>query len=57
MLPADVTALLAAFKPADLLTTFIAFAPYILGVIGIGIGVSLIKWGMAKVKGMLHRGV
>jgi hypothetical protein len=57
MLPADVTAITTAFSPADLLDTFIAFAPFILTVIGIGIGVGLVKWGIGKIKGMLHKGV
>ena len=54
---ADVTALTAAFNPADLLTTFISFAPFIVTVVGIVLGVALAKWGIKKVSGKLNKGV
>jgi hypothetical protein len=53
----DVTALTAAFNPSSLLTTFISFAPFIVTVLGIVIGVALAKWGIKKVTGKLNRGV
>lgn len=54
---AQVTALTGAFDPQDLLATFIQFAPYIIGVIGVIVGVSLIRWGYHKVRNLLSRGV
>jgi hypothetical protein len=57
MQPADVTALTGAFDPADLLSTFIAFAPFIITVVGIVLGVALAKWGIKKVSGKLNKGV
>lgn len=54
---AQVTALTGAFDPQDLLATFIQFAPYVIGVIGVIVGVSLIRWGYHKVRKLLSRGV
>lgn len=54
---ADVTALTAAFDPATLLTTFIAFAPFILTVVGIVLGVGIAKWAIKKTTGKLNKGV
>lgn len=54
---AQVTALTGAFDPADLVTTFIALAPYIIGVAGVVIGISLIKWGVKTVRRKLSGGV
>lgn len=54
---ADVTSLTAAFTPSTLLTTFVSLAPYILGVAGVVIGVSLIKWGIKVVRRKLSGGV
>ncbi len=53
----DVTALTTAFNPASLLDTFISFAPFIVTVVGVVLGVSLAKWGIKKVTGKLNRGV
>lgn len=57
MQPTDITALTGAFDVNDLLTTFIGLAPYILGVAGIVIGISLIKWGVKVVRRKLSGGV
>jgi len=54
---ATVTALTTAFDPADLLATFQLFAPYIIGVIGVIVGISLVRWGYRKVTGLLSHGV
>lgn len=54
---ADVTALTAAFDTGSLLTTFIALAPYIVGVAGVLVGISLVKWGFRKVRAKLSGGV
>jgi hypothetical protein len=54
---ADVTALTGAFDVSDLLTTFVALAPYIIGVAGVVIGVSLVKWGIKTVRRKLSGGV
>jgi len=54
---AMVTALTAAFDPAALLDTFILFAPYIMIVLGILIGVGLLKWGIRVVRRKLSGGV
>lgn len=53
----QVTALTSAFNPSDLVTTFIALAPYIIGVAGVVIGISLIKWGVKVVRRKLSGGV
>lgn len=57
MLPAQLTALTTAFAPTSLLDGFIAMAPFIIGVIGVVIAVSLVRWGFKKVKGLLTKGV
>lgn len=54
---ADVTAITAAFDVSGLLTTFIAFAPYLIGIAGVLVGVGLIKWGVRKVRARLSGGV
>lgn len=54
---AQVTALTAAFNPAELVDTFVALAPFIIGVAGVVIGVSLIKWGVKVVRRKLSGGV
>lgn len=54
---ADVTALTTAFDPQTLLATFILFAPYIIGVVGVIVGISLVRWGYHKVRSLLSRGV
>jgi len=54
---ADVTALTAAFDPSSLLTTFIGFAPYILTVVGIVVGIGIARWAIRKTTGKLSRGV
>lgn len=55
--PLDVTALTTAFDPSALLTTFIAFAPFILTVVGIVLGVGIAKWAIKKTTGKLNKGV
>lgn len=52
-----VTALTTAFNPASLLATFQLFAPYIVGVIGVIVGISLVRWGYRKVSHLLSHGV
>lgn len=54
---ADITAIKAAFDPSALLTTFIGFAPFILTVLGIVLGVSIAKWAVKRVTGKLSKGV
>jgi len=54
---ADITALTGAFDPASLLTTFIGFAPFILTVVGIVLGVGIAKWAIRKTTGKLNKGV
>lgn len=54
---ATITSLTGAFDPAALLATFLLFAPFIIGVIGVLVGVSLVKWGFKKVKGKLSGGI
>lgn len=54
---ADVTSLTTAFQPSVLLATFVSLAPFILGVAGVVIGVSLIKWGIKVVRRKLSGGV
>lgn len=53
---ADVTALTNAFDATSLTGTFIAMAPYILGVVGVVIGIGLIKWGVRTVRKKLSAG-
>lgn len=49
--------LTSAFAPAQLVDTFVLLAPFIIGVAGIVIGVSLIKWGVKHVRRRLSGGV
>lgn len=53
----DVTSLTTAFDPSALLTTFIGFAPFILTVVGIVLGVGIAKWAVRKTTGKLSRGI
>lgn len=55
--PADVTSLTGAFDVTGLLSTFVAMAPFILGVAGLIIGVALIKWGVKKASKSMKGGV
>jgi len=54
---AAVTALTTAFDPTELLATFQLFAPYIIGVVGVIVGISLVRWGYHKIRSLLSRGV
>jgi len=54
---AAVTALTGAFDPTELLATFQLFAPYIIGVVGVIVGISLVRWGYHKIRSLLSRGV
>lgn len=54
---ADVTALTGALDPSTLLATFILLAPYIIGVAGTILAVSLVKWGIKVVRRKLSGGV
>lgn len=57
MQAAQVTALTSAFDPSVLLTTFIALAPFILGVLGVVIGIQLVKWGVKLVRKRTSGGI
>jgi len=57
MLSADVTALTTAFDVSALFDTFILFAPFIMGIAGVVLGVSLIKWGIKIVRRKLSGGM
>jgi hypothetical protein len=54
---ADVTALTTAFDTSSLVSTFILLAPFILGVAGVIIAISLVKWGVKKIRAKLSGGV
>jgi len=54
---ADVTAITAAFDVSDLFDTFLLFAPYIMIVLGVVIGVGLVKWAIRTVRGRLSGGL
>lgn len=53
----DVTSLTTAFDPTALLATFLLLAPYIVGVVGTVVAISLVKWGFKTVKRKLSGGV
>lgn len=57
MQAADVTALTGAFDVSSLVDTFILLAPFILGVAGVIIAISLVKWGVKKIRAKLSGGV
>jgi len=57
MLPADITALTAAFSTSTLVTGFISMAPFILGILVVVMTVMLIKWGVKKVTHKLSGGL
>lgn len=52
-----VTALTGAFSPTALVSTFTSMAPYIMTVVGVVVGVGLIKWGIRKARQTLSKGV
>jgi len=54
---ADVTALTGAFDPTSLLSTFQLFAPYIVAVVGVLVGVALVRWAYHKIRSTLSHGV
>lgn len=57
MTAADITSLTNAFDPSALLNTFVGFAPFILTVVGIVLGVGIAKWAVRKTTGKLSRGI
>jgi hypothetical protein len=54
---ADVTSLTTAFDFGPLLATFLLLAPYIMGIAGLIVAISLVKWGIKKVRAKLSGGV
>lgn len=57
MTEAQVTALTGAFSVSGLVDTFVRLAPFILGVAGVVIAISLVKWGVKTVRRRLSGGV
>ena len=57
MVAADVTALTGAFDTSGLLDTFVLFAPWIIGIAGVLLGVGLIRWGVKTIRKKLSGGV
>lgn len=57
MTEAQITSLTGAFNVSGLLDTFIDLAPFIIGVVGLVIGVNLVKWGVKAVRKKLSGGV
>lgn len=51
----DVTALTTAFEPGQFLATFLLMAPFIALVVGLIIGVSVVKWGVKTARKQLSR--
>lgn len=52
-----VTSLTSAFDFGPLFDTFVLFAPWIMGIAGVVLGVSLIRWGIHAVRKRLSGGV
>jgi xanthine/uracil permease len=57
MTSADVTSLTTAFDPSTLLATFLLLAPFIIGVVSLLVGISLVKWGIKRASRKLSGGV
>lgn len=57
MTQTEVTALTSAFTVSDLVDTFVLLAPFILGVAGVVLAISIIKWGVKQVRRRLSGGV
>lgn len=52
-----VTQLTQAFKPDAFLQTFITMAPFIMSIIGLIVGISLVKWGVRRASKKLSGGM
>lgn len=52
-----ITQLTAAFDVDKLVTSFIALAPWVMGVAGVILVTGLIKWGVGKVRRRLSGGM
>lgn len=57
MTPAQVTSLTTAFAPGQFFDTWISFAPFMIGIIGVLIAVGLIGWGVRKIRSKMSKGV
>lgn len=53
----SVTKLTTAFNPSGLVDTFVSMAPFVMAVVGTLTVVSLIAWGIRKVRRRLSGGV
>lgn len=53
---ADVTSLTTAFAIDDLFGVFVLLAPWILGVVGFVVAISLIKWGIRVIRRKMSGG-
>lgn len=52
---ADVTSLTTAFEPGQFLATFLLMAPFIVSVVGLIIGIAVLKWGVRKARTTLSK--
>lgn len=52
----DVTSLTTAFDIGDLFGVFVLLAPWILGIVGFVIAISLIKWGVRVIRRKMSGG-
>lgn len=57
MTEAQTTALTQAFAPGQFFDTWIQFAPFMIGIIGVLIAVGLIGWGVKKIRSKMSKGV
>lgn len=53
----QVTQLTTAFAPGQFFETWIDFAPFMVGIIGVIIAVGLIGWGVKKIRSKMSKGV
>lgn len=57
MTQAQVGELTNAFAPGQFFDTWVQFAPFMIGIIGVLIAVGLIGWGVRKIRSRMSKGV
>ena len=57
MTTAQITELTGAFAPGQFFSIWVDFAPFMIAIIGVLVGVGLIGWGVRKIRKRLSGGV
>lgn len=56
MTEAQVTELTTAFAPGQFFSTWVDFAPFMIGIIGVLVAIGLVRWGVRRIRGSLSKG-